>query len=163
MPEPDFGPSRRIAMNVHFKDTQPAEAPGEVLFSVLTDYVNYPNFNPSVTNVTVLKKDDEGAEFLADRKTKIGKQAHAFDRYGRDGDLVVKRTYAGIDGSSTWTVRPVDATRSTLTIDGTMTVGVLRGLLMRLFLSRILYGTDFKPFIEEAERRAPEKRRLPAA
>jgi hypothetical protein len=85
---------------------------------VLTAYSNYPGFNSSVVKVTVLRKDDEGAELLADRKTKIGRQAHAFDRYGRDGDLVLERTYEGVEGSSTWTVRPVDAGRSTLTIGG---------------------------------------------
>jgi ribosome-associated toxin RatA of RatAB toxin-antitoxin module len=145
-------------MNVHFNDTQPGGAPAETLFAVLTDYSNYPSFNSSVAKVTVLQKDDEGAEFLADRTTKIGKQAHAFDCYRRDGGLVLERTYEGIEGSSTWTVRPVDAARSTLTIDGTMTVGLLRGLAMRIFLKRILYGTDFKPFIEEAERRAQRSR-----
>jgi hypothetical protein len=104
--------------------------------------------------MTVVRKDQGGVEFVADRKTVINKQARAFDRYQRNGDFVVDRTYAGVDGSSTWTVHAVDAGHSTLTIDGTMNVGLLRWLVMKLALKRILYGMDFKPFIQETERRA---------
>jgi ribosome-associated toxin RatA of RatAB toxin-antitoxin module len=141
-------------VNIHFNDTQPANASAETLFDVLTDYPNYPSFNSAIVNTTVLGKDESGAEFLADRKTRIGKEAHAFDRYERNGDLVIERTYEGVDGSSTWTVHAVDADHSTLTIDGTMTVSLIRGLVMKVVMKRILYGMDFKPFIEEAERRA---------
>jgi len=140
-------------MKVQFDDTQPAKASAETLFDVLTDYTSYPNFNSAIVGMTVLRKDDDGAEFLTDRKSLIGRQAHVFDRYERNGDLAIERTYAGIDGSSTWTVRAVDDASSTLRIQGMMTVRLLRGLMMRLMLKRVLYRMDFEPFIEEAERR----------
>ena len=60
-----------------------------------------------------MKRDDGGAEFVADRKTKIGEQVHASDRYQRNGDFVAERTYEGVDGASTWTIHPVDEHHST--------------------------------------------------
>jgi hypothetical protein len=86
------GEVRRDAMNIHFNDTQSADASGETLFEVITDYANYPRFNSALVKVDVLKKDVRGAEFVADRKTKIGEQVHAFDRYEHNGDFVVERT-----------------------------------------------------------------------
>jgi hypothetical protein len=134
--------------------TQPANASAKTLFEVITVYGNYPSFNPSVTGVAVLRKGESGAEFIAGRTAKIGKQAHAFDRCEVDGGVFgVERTHHGIDGSSTWNARPAGEGRSTLTIDGTMRVSLLRGLVLKLVLKRILYGTGFKPFTEEAERR----------
>jgi hypothetical protein len=107
----------------------------------ITDYASYPGFNPSVTHVTVLRKDGSGAEFLAGRKTKIGKQAHAFDRYDAGGSIFrVGRTCDGIDGSSARAMRPAGEGRSTLTINGTMKVSLPRGLVLKLALKRILYG-----------------------
>jgi hypothetical protein len=41
----------------------------------------------------------------------------------------------------------VDDASSTLRIQGTMTVGLLRGLMMRLMLKRVLYRMDFEPFV----------------
>ncbi len=73
-------------MNIHFNHTEPVEAPAETLFDVITDYASYPSFNSAVVKVEVVAKDETGAEFLADRKTKIGKQVRAFDRYQRSGD-----------------------------------------------------------------------------
>ncbi|HEX3266504.1 MAG TPA: SRPBCC family protein [Gaiellaceae bacterium] len=143
-------------MNIHFNDTRPAEASAETLFDVITDYSNYPGFNSSVVKVTVVKKDDEGAEFVADRKTKVGKEAHAFDRYEHNGDFVVERTYEGVDGASRWTIHPVDADHCTLTIDAAQKMGPVRGTVMRPFLKRIFYGINFDPFIDEAERRAKD-------
>jgi Polyketide cyclase / dehydrase and lipid transport len=67
-------------MNVCFNGMQPADACVKTLFEVITDYGNYPGFNPSVTDVTVPGQDGSGAEFPAGWKTKIGKQAHAFHR-----------------------------------------------------------------------------------
>jgi Polyketide cyclase / dehydrase and lipid transport len=126
----------------------------KTLFEVITRYGNYPSFNPSVTGVTVLGQDESGAEFLAGWKTRIGKQAHAFHRCEVNGTVFgVERTYHGIDGSPTWTARSAGQGRSTLTIAGSMRVWLLRGLVMKLFLKRILYATDFRPFIEEGERR----------
>jgi Polyketide cyclase / dehydrase and lipid transport len=69
------------AMNVHFNDTRPANASAETLFEVITDYANYPSFNSPLIHVNVVRKDESGAEFIADRKTKIGKKVRAFDRY----------------------------------------------------------------------------------
>ena len=143
-------------MNIQFNDTQSADASAETLFEVITDYVNYPRFNSALIKVDVVRKDREGAEFLADRKTKIGEQVHAFDRYEHNGDFVIERTYTGVDGASKWTIHAVDENHSTLTIDAAQTMGTVRGTLMRPFLKRIFYGINFTPFIEEAERRSGE-------
>ena len=76
------------------------------LFDVITDYVNYPKFNPALVHVSVVRRDDDGAEFVADRKTMIGKRVHAHDRYQRGEDLVINRTYAGsASARSTWSGR----------------------------------------------------------
>ena len=131
---------------------------------MITRYGNYPSFNPSVTDVTVLGQDESGAGFPAGWKTKIGKQTHAFHRCEVNGTVFgAERTYYGIDGSSTWIVRPAGRGRSTLTIDGSMRVWLLRGLVMKLFLKRILYATDLRPFLEEGERRDQEAGSRPAA
>jgi ribosome-associated toxin RatA of RatAB toxin-antitoxin module len=144
------------AMEIHFNDTQSADASAKTLFEVITDYANYPRFNSALINVDVVKKDANGAEFMADRKTKIGEQVHAFDKYERNGDFVVERTYEGVEGASKWTIHPVDADHSTLTIDAAQSMGPVRGVVMRPFLKRIFYGINFRPFIEEAERRDRE-------
>jgi ribosome-associated toxin RatA of RatAB toxin-antitoxin module len=142
-------------MNIHFNHTEPVEAPAEVLFGVITDYTSYPSFNSAVIKVEVVTKDENGAEFLADRKTKIGKQVRAFDRYENNGNLVVERTYDGNESArSTWTVHPVDDSHCTLTIDAAQSMGPVRGLAMKPALKHLFYGINFTPFIEEAERRA---------
>ena len=142
-------------MDIHFNDTQPADAPAGTLFEVITDYADYPSFNPALVKVQVVKKDDTGAEFVADRKTKIGKRVRAYDRYERRDDFVIERTYEGTASARcTWTVRPVGASHSTLTIDASQSMGPVRGLVMRPFLRKLFYGINFTPFIEEAERRA---------
>ena len=140
-------------MNIHFNDTQSADASAETLFEVITDYVNYPSFNSALIKVDVVKKDQSGAEFVADRKTRIGRQVHAWDNYERNGDFVVERTYEGVDGASTWTIHAVDEGHSTLTIDAAQSMGPVRGTVMRPFLKKIFYGINFTPFIQEAERR----------
>ena len=77
--------------------TQPANASAKTLFEVITAYGNYPSFNPSVAGVAVLRKAESGAEFIAGRTAKIGKRAHAFDRYEVDGGVFgVERTRHGI-------------------------------------------------------------------
>lgn len=142
-------------MNIHFNHTEPVNASAQTLFDVITDYANYPSFNPALINVEVVSKDEQGAEFLADRKTKIGKQVRAYDRYELNGDLVVERTYDGTESArSTWTVHPVDESSSTLTIDASQSMGPVRGVLMKPALKHLFYGINFTPFIEEAERRA---------
>jgi Polyketide cyclase / dehydrase and lipid transport len=143
-------------MNIHFNETKPADASAETLFDVITDYANYPRFNSALIKVDVVKKDESGAEFVADRKTKIGEQVRAFDHYEHNGDFVVERTYAGVDGGSKWTIHPVDEHHSTLTIDAAQSMGPVRGVVMRPFLKKIFYGINFTPFIEEAERREKE-------
>ena len=140
-------------MNIHFNDTQSANASAETLFEVITDYANYPQFNSALIKVDVVKKDEAGAEFVADRHTKIGKQVRAYDHYEHNGDFVVERTYEGVDGASKWTIHPVDESHSTLTIDAAQSMGPVRGTVMRPFLKKIFYGINFTPFIEEAERR----------
>ena len=142
-------------MNIHFNHTEPVEAPAEVLFGVITDYASYPSFNSALIKVEVVAKDESGAEFLADRKTKIGKQVRAFDRYEVNGNLVVERTYDGNESArSTWTVHPVDDSHCTLTIDAAQSIGLIRGLVMRSALKHLFYTMNFTPFIHEAERRA---------
>jgi ribosome-associated toxin RatA of RatAB toxin-antitoxin module len=65
-------------VNIHFNDTRPAEASAETLFDVITDYANYPDFNSALIHVDVVKKDESGAEFVADRKTKMASRfAHS--------------------------------------------------------------------------------------
>ena len=71
----------------------------------------------------MVKKDQDGAEFVADRKRTIGEQVHAWDRCERNGDFVVERTYEGVDGASTWTIHPVAEGHSTLTIDAAQAMG----------------------------------------
>jgi ribosome-associated toxin RatA of RatAB toxin-antitoxin module len=146
-------------MDIHFNNTRPADAPAATLFEVITDYPAYPSFNSALIQVRVVKKDDTGAEFVADRKTKIGKRVRAYDRYERRQDLVIERTYEGsASARSTWTIHPVDATHSTLTIDATQRMGPVRGLVMRPRLKKLFYGINFTPFIHEAERRATASR-----
>jgi ribosome-associated toxin RatA of RatAB toxin-antitoxin module len=142
-------------MNIHFNDTQLANASAETLFDVITDYVNYPSFNSALIKVEVVKKDERGAEFVADRKTKIGKQVRAYDSYRLDGDFVIDRTYDGNESArSTWTIHPIDATHCTLTIDAAQSMGPVRGVAMKPALKHLFYSINFTPFIEEAERRA---------
>ena len=142
-------------MNIHFNHTEPVNASAQTLFDVITDYTSYPSFNSALIKVEVVSKDEQGAEFLADRKTKIGKQVRAYDRYELNGDLVVERTYDGNESArSTWTVHPVDENTSTLTIDASQSMGPVRGVLMKPALKHLFYGINFTPFIEEAERRA---------
>ena len=142
-------------MNIHFNHTEPVNASAQTLFDVITDYTSYPSFNSALIKVEVISKDEQGAEFLADRKTKIGKQVRAYDRYELNGDLVVERTYDGNESArSTWTVHPVDENTSTLTIDASQSMGPVRGVLMKPALKHLFYGINFTPFIEEAERRA---------
>lgn len=69
--------------------------------------------------------------------TKIGEQVHAWDRYERNGDFVVERTYEGVEGGSTWTIHPVDEHHSTLTIDAAQKLGPVRGAIMRPFLKKM--------------------------
>jgi ribosome-associated toxin RatA of RatAB toxin-antitoxin module len=146
-------------MHIHFNDTRPANAPAAVLFEVLTDYRSYPQFNSAVTNVRVVKKDDHGAEFVADRTTKIGKQVRAYDRYVSGRDIVVERTYEGSDSArSTWTIHPIDADHCTLTIDAAQDLNPIVGTVMKPALRRMFYKINFAPFIEEAERRATTAR-----
>jgi ribosome-associated toxin RatA of RatAB toxin-antitoxin module len=142
-------------MNIHFNHTEPVEASAEILFGVITDYPSYPSFNSALINMTVVKKDENGAEFVADRRTKIGKKVRAFDRYERNGDLVLERTYDGNESArSTWTVHAVDDNHCTLTIDASQSMGPVRGLLMKPALKHLFYSINFTPFVEEAERRA---------
>jgi ribosome-associated toxin RatA of RatAB toxin-antitoxin module len=146
-------------MNIHFNHTAPATASAQELFDVVTDYASYPSFNSALINVSVIRKDEHAAEFVADRKTKIGAQVRAFDHYMRNGDLVIERTYDGNETArSTWTIHPVDEHHCTLTIDAAQSMGRVRGLLMKPLLKRIFYGINFTPFIREAERRSKTAR-----
>ncbi len=142
-------------MDIHFNDTQPAAAPAQTLFDVVTDYAGYPSFNDALIHVDVVRKDEDGAEFVADRRTKIGSRVRAFDRYTRDAQLIVERTYDGNETArSTWTIRPMDDGTCTLTIDAVQSMSRVKGTVMKPMLKHLFYGINFTPFIEEAERRA---------
>jgi ribosome-associated toxin RatA of RatAB toxin-antitoxin module len=142
-------------MDIHFNHSEPVDAPAETLFGVITDYAGYPRFNPAVVEMTVVAKDQNGAEFVAKRKTMIAKQVRAFDRYERNQNLTIKRTYGPKSkAQSTWTIHRVDASHSTLTIDAATTMPLLPGLVMKPLLRRLFYGINFDPFIREAQRRA---------
>jgi ribosome-associated toxin RatA of RatAB toxin-antitoxin module len=142
-------------VNIHFNDSRSANAPAATLFEVITDYTNYPSFNSAVTNVRIVRKDDDGAEFVADRKTKIGKSVRAFDRYQRRRDLAVERTYADTPSArSTWTIHAIDGEHSTLTIDASQRMNWFTGCFMKPLLRHMFYKINFDPFIREAERRA---------
>ena len=52
----------------------------------------------------------------------------------------------------------MDASHCTLTIDASQSMGPVRGLVMTPFLRKLFYGINFKPFIDEAERRATTHR-----
>ena len=143
-------------MDIHFNHTEPVHAPAETLFDVITDYAAYPSFNSSVTRVTVVTKNERGAEFLADRKTQIGKRVRAYDRYERDGDdIVVERTYEG-KLVGTLHLAGASARRRHLHADDRCVAehGTVRGIVMKPALKHLFYGINFTPFIEEAERRA---------
>jgi ribosome-associated toxin RatA of RatAB toxin-antitoxin module len=141
-------------MEIHFNHTERVDAPAETLFEVITDYAGYPRFNPAVVKMTVIAEDQNGAEFVASRKTRIAKQVRTFDRYERHPDLTIKRTYGPTSkAQSTWTVHRVDAGHSTLTIDASTTMPLLPGLLLKPLLRRLFYGINFSPFIQEAQRR----------
>jgi len=47
-----------ITINVRFNGGQPANAWAKTPFEVITDYGNYPGFNPSVADVAVLRQDE---------------------------------------------------------------------------------------------------------
>lgn len=142
-------------MEIHFNDSATANASAEELFEVITDYASYPTFNDAIVNVTVVRKDEDGAEFVADRTTRIGKQVRAYDHYERNGSFVVERTYAGNETAvSTWTIEPIDESHSKLTIDAKQSMGPVRAVLMKPMLRKIFYKLNFAPFIGEAERRA---------
>jgi ribosome-associated toxin RatA of RatAB toxin-antitoxin module len=143
-------------MDVHFNDTRPAAAPADTLFAAVTDYAAYPEFNSALVHVEVVHRDEHGAEFVADRKTKIGKRVRAYDRYERRGDdLVVERRYEGNETArSTWTIHPIEDGRSTLNIDAVQSMSWLKGVVMKPLLRHLFYGINFTPFVKEAERRA---------
>jgi hypothetical protein len=89
--------------------------------------------------VTVAAKDENGAEFVGDRKTRIAKQVRAFDRYERHRDLVIKRTHGSTStAQSTWTIHRIDADHSTLGIDALITMSRLQSLVMNPFLEAAL-------------------------
>lgn len=142
-------------MDIHFKDIQYANAPADKLFEVITDYSSYPRFNPAVESVDVVAKNERGAEFFVIRNTSVGKHVHAFDRYERNGDFTIKRTYGSRStGRSIWTIHGVDAGRSALTIEATTTMPAWKGVVMRPILKRVFFRINFTPFLREAERRA---------
>jgi ribosome-associated toxin RatA of RatAB toxin-antitoxin module len=144
----------RDDVNIHFNDSATADASAETMFAVITDYAGYPAFNDAVAKMTVVRQDERGAEFVADRKLRVTRRVRAYDRYERGRDLVIERTYEGNETArSTWTIHPVDGRRCRLTIDAEQSMGWLRGVVMKPLLRRIFYKLNFAPFVHEAERR----------
>jgi ribosome-associated toxin RatA of RatAB toxin-antitoxin module len=141
-------------MDVHFTLTASAEASAGTVFDVVTDYLHYPRFNSAVLDVEVVRRDEDGAEFTTGRNSRTEKQVSACDHYDRAGDLVVERTYPAESGSrSTWTIRSVDDEHCTLTVDAAQSVPWVEGVMMRPLLRRTVYGSNLRPYVEEAERR----------
>jgi hypothetical protein len=132
-------------MNIHFSDTRPAGVPAATLFEVISGHPSsHPDFDPALIQVRVVKQDDTGAEFVADRKTKISNRVRAYDRYERDQDFVVERAYEGpASARSTRTIHPVHASHCMLTIDASQAMGPVRGQMMRPFLTKLFYGISF--------------------
>jgi ribosome-associated toxin RatA of RatAB toxin-antitoxin module len=146
-------------MNIHFNDSTTADVDAETLFEVIRDYAGYPTFNDAIAGMTIIRKDELGAEFVADRKLRVTKRVHAFDRYQRNGDLVIERTYEGnATARSTWTIRSLDSGHCRLVIDAEQSMGWLRGIVMKPLLRRIFYKLNFAPFVDEAERRFARNR-----
>ena len=50
---------------------------------MITDYASYPSFNAALIEVEVVTKDENGAEFLADRKTSADHKTRIGSRSGR--------------------------------------------------------------------------------
>lgn len=88
-----------------------------------------------MVDVTVVAKDEDGAEFVADSSSSGGNDDNESAR-------------------STWTVKPVGDARCTLTIDATQSMNPVAGVAMKPALTKLFYGINFTPFIDEAERRA---------
>jgi ribosome-associated toxin RatA of RatAB toxin-antitoxin module len=49
-------------MEIHCNHTEAVKAPAETLFDVITERANYPSFNSSLIKVTVVTKNERGAE-----------------------------------------------------------------------------------------------------
>ncbi len=139
-------------MDIHFNHTEPVHAPAETLFEVITDYAGYPRFNPAVVRMTVVAKDQNGAEFVA-------KQVRTFDRYERRPDLKIKRTYGPTsEAESTWTIRRVDAGHLQAHDRCLDHHAAPARLGDEATPAALFYGINFSPFIEEAQRRASATR-----
>src|SRR5215469_16471017 len=100
-------------MHIHCQHTELVDATPEQLFAVITDYANYPRSNPQVLKTVVKRRDANGAEDYAERKTPIAKQVTFIDAYAPPPLRQFTRRYAGQDdASSTWTVEPAFGGRS---------------------------------------------------
>ena len=53
-------------MGIHFSAARTAGGSAATLFDGITDYVNDPKFNPALTLVSVVRREADGAEFVAD-------------------------------------------------------------------------------------------------
>jgi hypothetical protein len=143
------------AMNLDFNDTQDVNASAATLLEVLTDYASYPSFNRAIDTVTVVRKDDDGAEFVAERSRRHGRQIRAYDRYDNARDLRIERTYEDRPATSTtWTIHAIDADHAMLSIKGQQEIDPLRSRLWRRSVQRTFSALNLTPFIVEAERRA---------
>ena len=98
-------------MDIHFNDTQPANASAETLFDVITDYPDYPRFNSAVVDVKVvemkpfLKRIFYGINFtpfIEEAERRQGKAAR-----GRAGDPLLARAMSFAPaGGLDWRTQP---------------------------------------------------------
>jgi hypothetical protein len=138
-------------MLIHCQHTELVDATPEQLYAVLTDYANYPRSNPQVLKTVVKRRDANGAEVYAERKTPVGKKVTFIDAYAPPPLRQFARRYVGQDSaSSTWTVEPAFGGRSYFTIVADMRLPFFPGVFMRPILTRMFYPLNFPTFIRAA-------------
>ncbi len=141
-------------MKLKVTHTQLVNAPAAALYEVLTDYAAYPSFRRDIRTVTVISKDEAGAEFAIATGTR-GTASRAYDRYVEGRDIVVERTcQSDPTARTTWTIQAVDDLHATVTAEGQATVPAGWGRLRRGSLSREFIDRNLSCFVAEAERRA---------
>jgi ribosome-associated toxin RatA of RatAB toxin-antitoxin module len=139
-------------MFIHLRHTELVTASPERLFSVLTDYDEYPRWNRNVISTTVIRRDEHEAEVLAERTTLIGKKVRFIDTYAPKPLLQFERRYIGNETArSTWTVEPAHNGQAYFTIEAEMTLRFFPGIFQRPILKRMFYRINFPPFIRAAE------------
>lgn len=139
-------------MFIHLRHTELVTASPERLFSILTDYEEYPRWNRNVISATTIRRDEHEAEVEAERSTFIGKKVHFIDTYAPRPLLQFERRYVGNKtAKSIWTVEPAHDSQAYFTIEAEMTLPFFPGIFQRPILRRMFYRINFPPFISAAE------------